>query len=161
MAIHSSILAWRIPRTGTWWATVHGDRQESDTSETDLTLQVREEMEVCSGPRPQPPLYCVCSCLPLATPWHVVHPHWSQQATLSSGDSLGPSHLVPSTLLIRPLSQASSSLSLPSYWPQREEHCPDSSHLRCPFLGHLQVFGQRTDSLPRATRHGQRQGCAI
>ena len=24
MANHSSILAWRIPWTGTWWATVHG-----------------------------------------------------------------------------------------------------------------------------------------
>ena len=25
MAIHSSILAWRIPTSrGTWWATVHG-----------------------------------------------------------------------------------------------------------------------------------------
>ena len=23
-ATHSSILAWRIPRTGAWWATVHG-----------------------------------------------------------------------------------------------------------------------------------------
>jgi len=23
MATHSSILAWRIPRTGAWWATVH------------------------------------------------------------------------------------------------------------------------------------------
>ena len=24
MAIHSSILAWRSPWTGVWWATVHG-----------------------------------------------------------------------------------------------------------------------------------------
>ena len=24
MATHSSILAWRIPRRGAWWATVHG-----------------------------------------------------------------------------------------------------------------------------------------
>ena len=24
LATHSSILAWRIPWTGTWWATVHG-----------------------------------------------------------------------------------------------------------------------------------------
>ena len=24
MATHSSILAWRIPWTGVWWATVHG-----------------------------------------------------------------------------------------------------------------------------------------
>ena len=24
MATHSSILAWRIPCTGAWWATVHG-----------------------------------------------------------------------------------------------------------------------------------------
>ena len=67
MAIHSSILAWRIPRTGTWWATVHGDRQESDTSETDLTLQVREEMEVCSGP---PPPASPVLCLFLLAPGH-------------------------------------------------------------------------------------------
>jgi len=24
MVTHSSILAWRIPRTGAWWATVYG-----------------------------------------------------------------------------------------------------------------------------------------
>ena len=24
MAPHSSVLAWRIPGTGAWWATVHG-----------------------------------------------------------------------------------------------------------------------------------------
>ena len=27
-ATHSSILAWRIPRTGTWRATVHGVKKE-------------------------------------------------------------------------------------------------------------------------------------
>ena len=32
MATHSSILAWRIPRTGAWRATVHGVA-ESDTSD--------------------------------------------------------------------------------------------------------------------------------
>ena len=24
MATHASILAWRVPQTGAWWATVHG-----------------------------------------------------------------------------------------------------------------------------------------
>ena len=33
-ATHSSILAWRIPMDrGAWWATVHGGRKESDTTE--------------------------------------------------------------------------------------------------------------------------------
>ena len=33
-AIHSTILAWRIPLTrGAWWATVHGVEEESDTTE--------------------------------------------------------------------------------------------------------------------------------
>ena len=27
MATHSSILGWRIPMTGAWWATVHGIRK--------------------------------------------------------------------------------------------------------------------------------------
>ena len=33
MATHSSILAWRIPRRGTWQATVYGVAKESDTIE--------------------------------------------------------------------------------------------------------------------------------
>ena len=34
MVIHSSILAWRILMDrGAWWATVHGGREESDTTE--------------------------------------------------------------------------------------------------------------------------------
>ena len=38
MVTHSSILAWRIPGTGAWWAAVYGVAQsctESDT--TDVT----------------------------------------------------------------------------------------------------------------------------
>ena len=31
-ATHSSILAWEIPQTGAWWATVHGIAKESDTT---------------------------------------------------------------------------------------------------------------------------------
>ena len=27
MATHSSVLAWRIPGTGTWWAAVYGVAQ--------------------------------------------------------------------------------------------------------------------------------------
>ena len=33
MATHSSVLAWRIPGTGVWWATVYGVAQ----SQTRLT----------------------------------------------------------------------------------------------------------------------------
>ena len=34
MAIHFSILAWRIPKNrGAWWATVHRVARESDTTE--------------------------------------------------------------------------------------------------------------------------------
>ena len=33
MATHSSILAWRIPTDRGVWATVHGVRKESDTTE--------------------------------------------------------------------------------------------------------------------------------
>ena len=33
MTTHSSILIWEIPWTeGTWWATVHGVTEESDTT---------------------------------------------------------------------------------------------------------------------------------
>ena len=32
MATHSSVLAWRVPGTGAWWAAVWG-RTESDTTE--------------------------------------------------------------------------------------------------------------------------------
>ena len=34
MAAHSSILTWRIPMDReTWWATVHEENKESDTTE--------------------------------------------------------------------------------------------------------------------------------
>ena len=33
MATHSSILAWKIPWTGAWWAAVHGVSKELDTTE--------------------------------------------------------------------------------------------------------------------------------
>ena len=33
MATHSSILAWRIPGTGAWWAAIYGVTTESDTTE--------------------------------------------------------------------------------------------------------------------------------
>ena len=31
MATHSSILAWRIPWTGVWWATVYGVAKSQQT----------------------------------------------------------------------------------------------------------------------------------
>ena len=33
MATHASILAWRIPWRGTWWAEVRGVAKESDMTE--------------------------------------------------------------------------------------------------------------------------------
>ena len=42
MAIHTGILAWEIPWTGTWQATVHGVAKESDTTER-LTLSLSSE----------------------------------------------------------------------------------------------------------------------
>ena len=33
MATRSSILVWRIPWTGAWWATVHSVAKESDRTE--------------------------------------------------------------------------------------------------------------------------------
>ena len=39
MAAHSSILAWRIPWTGAWWATIHG-AAESDMTERNNMLVV-------------------------------------------------------------------------------------------------------------------------
>ena len=34
MAVHSSILAWRIPMDrGAWWAIVHGIAKDSDRTE--------------------------------------------------------------------------------------------------------------------------------
>ena len=41
MAIHSSILAWRIPMNrGDWWATVHGVPQ----SRTRLRLSIKQHL---------------------------------------------------------------------------------------------------------------------
>ena len=37
MATHSSILAWRVPGTGAWWAAVHGVRK-SRTRLSDFTF---------------------------------------------------------------------------------------------------------------------------
>ena len=39
MATHSSVLAWRIPWTGAWWATIHG-AAESDMTERNNMLVV-------------------------------------------------------------------------------------------------------------------------
>ena len=36
MATHSSILAWEIPWTGVWWATVHGVRASEATEHTSV-----------------------------------------------------------------------------------------------------------------------------
>ena len=45
MATHSSILAWRIPRTrGAWLAVVHGGHKESET--TEVTKQQQQHTSV-------------------------------------------------------------------------------------------------------------------
>ena len=97
MAVHSSILAWRIPRIGAWWVTVHGDRQESNMTEQlnslvvqvrDLTLRVRGR----DGNLPRVPASTSPVSLFPFVPAHGA-PHGGQQAT-ASGDGLGPSHLV-------------------------------------------------------------------
>jgi len=47
MAMHSSILAWRIPMDrGAWWATVHGIAES-------LTLWKRLTAHTCMRVRPQ------------------------------------------------------------------------------------------------------------
>ena len=38
MATCSSILAWKIPGRGAWWATVHGGHKESDVTEHTHTV---------------------------------------------------------------------------------------------------------------------------
>ena len=45
MATHSSILAWIIPKdSGAWWATVHGDRKESDmTKHYTFTAHIKRD----------------------------------------------------------------------------------------------------------------------
>ena len=46
IATHSSILAWRIPCRGVWWATVHGNPKELDTIEP-LTLSLFSKLTNC------------------------------------------------------------------------------------------------------------------
>ena len=44
MATHSSTLAWRIPRTGAWWATVH-EVAKTDVTER-LTLSSSQSLNI-------------------------------------------------------------------------------------------------------------------
>ena len=39
MATHSSIVAWRIPGTGAWWAAVYGVT-ESDTTDVTAATEI-------------------------------------------------------------------------------------------------------------------------
>ena len=42
MATHSSVLAWRIPGTGAWWAAVYGVAQSQTGLTTDVTKQQQQ-----------------------------------------------------------------------------------------------------------------------
>ena len=56
MAIHSSILAWRIPMgRGAWWATLHSVARESETTES-LNNSISESLsslQHCLLPNPK------------------------------------------------------------------------------------------------------------
>ena len=58
MATHSSVLAWRIPGTGAWWAAVYGVAQ----SRTRLKRLSSSSSSYCSERR-------TLSLLPAVSPW--------------------------------------------------------------------------------------------
>jgi len=72
MATHSSILAWKIPWTGVWWATVHGV-VGSDTA------------ELTSRPPPQRTTLALECTLPVA-PRPVVLDSLMVKSSLGCGD---------------------------------------------------------------------------
>ena len=45
MATHSSVLAWRIPWTGAWWARVHGVTKNQTTTKR-LNNKIPERLAV-------------------------------------------------------------------------------------------------------------------
>ena len=51
-ATHSSVLAWRIPRTEDWWATVHGVAELDVTEQLTSLLFTLEKTPSISGPAP-------------------------------------------------------------------------------------------------------------
>ena len=53
MATHSTVLAWRIPGTGAWWAAVYGVAQSR-------TRLKRLSMHACTGEGNGNPLQCSC-----------------------------------------------------------------------------------------------------
>ena len=52
MATHSSVLAWRIPWRGAWWATIHGVAQwVGHNWATNTTFHNRSQRKRCFGDR--------------------------------------------------------------------------------------------------------------
>ena len=48
VATHSSILAWRIPWRGTWWATVHGAAKSQTQLKQLCTAQMIYKIKECT-----------------------------------------------------------------------------------------------------------------
>ena len=57
MATHSSVLAWRIPGTGAWWAAVYGVTQSQTRLKqlsSSSSLSTVGTLEALSQPNPPP-----------------------------------------------------------------------------------------------------------
>ena len=55
IATHSSILAWRIPWRGAWWAKIHGVAQcVGHNWATNTTFHIRSQRKRCFGDRKKP-----------------------------------------------------------------------------------------------------------
>ena len=84
MATHSSILAWRIPWRGAWWATVHGVAKELDTTEQKQTHTGLSQALVAAAAAAKSLQSCLTLCDPIdgsppgsAVPGFSRQEHWS------------------------------------------------------------------------------------
>ena len=84
MATHSSILAWRIPWRGAWWATVPGAAKELDTSEQKQTHTGLSQALVAAAAAAKSLQSCLTLCDPIdgsppgsAVPGFSRQEHWS------------------------------------------------------------------------------------
>ena len=77
MATHSSILAWRVPGMGAWWATIYGVTQ----SRTRLTWLSSSSSNSC---------LCILVYLSLfLSLFFLTHTHWKEWQTLNTGQKTG------------------------------------------------------------------------